>query len=83
MRYTVEGMQRAKSALIAGLVLVACVLFVPSTKFKNCDALKAKYPKGVAVSKAKAGTTGATVSKKIYDANRGLDRDKDGIACES
>lgn len=56
---------------------------VPAQKYKNCTALKAQYPRGVAKSKAAAGSTGAAVNAKVYNANRGLDRDKDGIACES
>ena len=53
------------------------------TKYKNCDALRKKYPYGVAASAASVGTTKATVNAKVYSANRGLDRDKDGVACET
>lgn len=67
---------------VACLALLLTALFVPSTKFKNCDALRIRYPNGIAVSVTKAGNSNAAVSKKVYDANRGLDRDKDGIACE-
>jgi len=66
------------------LSVFALLLVSPvATKYKNCDALRAKFPRGVALSAAKVGTTGATVNKKVYAANRGLDRDKDGVACES
>jgi hypothetical protein len=66
------------------LTAVAALLFAPvSTKYRNCDALRAKYPYGVARNKASVGTTGATVNAKVYTANRGLDRDKDGVACET
>lgn len=60
--------------------------------YKNCTALNKKYPHGVGKANAKDKTkSGAPVtsfkrSTKIYNTamsyNRGLDRDKDGIACE-
>jgi hypothetical protein len=53
------------------------------TKYKNCDALRKKYPYGVAANAASVGTTRATVNAKVYGANRNLDRDKDGVACEN
>jgi hypothetical protein len=69
---------------MVALSLLAALLFAPvSTKYKNCDALRARYPYGVAKSKASVGGTGATVNAKVYNANRGLDRDKDGVACET
>lgn len=63
---------------------------------KNCTALNKKYPHGVGKAKAKdrdsAGrsvrkpVTNFTKSDKLYKTaikwNKGLDRDKDGIACE-
>ena len=61
-------------------------------KFKNCSAVNAKYPGGIAnkasaKNKNKKGelvqsTQSFVVDKKIYNANKGLDRDKDGIICE-
>ena len=65
---------------------------LPLEKFKNCTAVNAKYPGGVAnnasaQNKNKKGelvasTATFVVDKKIYNANKGLDRDKDGIICE-
>ena len=65
---------------------------IPEKKFKNCAALNKKYPGGVAekatsVNKNKAGMLQKSkkapkISSKIYKKNKGLDRDKDGIACE-
>lgn len=55
----------------------------PAKKYKNCTAMKVTYPRGVAKSVTAAGSTGAAVNAKVYNANKGLDRDKDGIACES
>ena len=66
---------------------------IPEKKFKNCTALNKEYPGGVAekatsVNKNKAGVlqeskNAPKVSSKIYKENKGLDRDKDGIACEN
>jgi hypothetical protein len=74
------------------LVLVVAALVLPSTAaqatkvFKNCTELNKVYPGGVALPGAvnKGGTTKLTpkVSKKLYNANKKSDRDKDGIACE-
>jgi len=55
--------------------------------FKNCTAMNKVYPHGVGRSGARDKTSGTPVttfkvSSSIYAANRGSDRDKDGIACE-
>lgn len=58
---------------------------------KNCAALNKKYPHGVGRTNAKDKTSGKPVknfkkSNSLYATamkhNKGLDRDKDGIACE-
>ncbi|MBD9698002.1 excalibur calcium-binding domain-containing protein [Flavimobilis sp. GY10621] len=64
-------------------------------KYKNCTALNKAYRGGVARDskavntktvrgkKVKAASTyRPKISKALYTANKGLDRDKDGIACE-
>jgi hypothetical protein len=65
-----------------------------TVKYKNCKALNAVYASGVAkvgavdtkkvkgkkVVVTKSGTP--TYDSKLYKKNKGLDRDKDGIACE-
>lgn len=57
--------------------------------FRNCAALDRVYPHGIAknfkVIKKASGLTGRPfVSFKLYAANRGrLDRDGDGVACET
>ncbi|KZM54945.1 calcium-binding protein [Aeribacillus pallidus] len=56
-------------------------------KFKNCTQLNKVYKGGVAKSakvKNKGGKTRYKpyVSSSLYNANKKLDRDKDGIACE-
>jgi hypothetical protein len=54
--------------------------------FKNCTELNKVYPGGVAlpgaVNKGGATKLAPKISKKLYDANKKSDRDKDGIACE-
>jgi hypothetical protein len=56
--------------------------------YKNCTAMHAKYKHGVArkgahdkVTSGKPVTT-FYVSTTIYNANKKLDRDRDGVACE-
>ena len=75
------------------LVLIAAVLSIPlapsqaaAIVFKNCTELNKVYPGGVALPGA-VNVGGATkltptYDKKIYQANKKSDRDKDGIACE-
>lgn len=72
----------------------APALVLPSAvkyKFKNCTALNKVYPHGVGKSNAKDKTKGKRVTnfkhstslyKKVIGYRKGLDRDKDGIACE-
>jgi hypothetical protein len=59
--------------------------------YKNCTNLNKRYPHGVGKLRAKDKTAGEPVtnfrrSTKLYLVamgwNKGLDRDKDGIACE-
>jgi hypothetical protein len=56
--------------------------------FANCDAMHRVYPHGVGRPGARDRTSGTPVtsfkrSAPLYNANRGSDRDGDGIACES
>jgi hypothetical protein len=55
--------------------------------FPNCAALNRVYPHGVGRPGAHDHTSGTPVtnfkrSSSLYRANRGRDRDGDGIACE-
>ena len=59
--------------------------------YKNCTNLNKKYPHGLGKKGARDRTSGDAVtnfyrSTKLYNLamsyNRGLDRDKDGVACE-
>lgn len=63
---------------------------VPSL-YKNCTNLNKRYPHGIGRPGARDKTSGTPVAGfkenlKLYNLalsyNRGLDRDKDGIACE-
>jgi hypothetical protein len=75
------------------IAFVATALLLTSTPaqaavkvFKNCTELNKVYPGGVALPGAvnAGGMTKLTpkFDKKLYEANKKSDRDKDGIACE-
>lgn len=56
-------------------------------KFKNCKQLSGTFSGGIAKALASATSSKSkkiqpTFSKSLYTANKSLDRDKDGIACE-
>ena len=58
-----------------------------ATTFANCTALNKVYPHGVGLKGAHDHTSGTPVTNfarkpLVYRANKGSDRDKDGIACE-
>ncbi|MGL4178836.1 MAG: excalibur calcium-binding domain-containing protein [Dermatophilaceae bacterium] len=87
-----------RSTLVAALAAVAVVVAGPATaasavpaKWKNCTTVNQKYPHGVGKKAARDKTSSRPVttftrSDALYAqamrANRGLDRDKDNIACE-
>jgi hypothetical protein len=81
-------------AAIAAAAL-ACAFAVPADavppQWKNCTVVNHRYPHGVGKVGARDHTSGTPVttfkrSNSLYaaamKANRGLDRDKDGMACE-
>jgi hypothetical protein len=86
-----------KSIILISILLTTIFIqnaqAIPEKKFKNCTALNKEYPGGVAekvtsVNKNKVGVLQESkkvpkVSSKVYKENKGLDRDKDGIACEN
>lgn len=58
-------------------------------KYANCTALNKVYKHGVGRSGARDHVSGKskpvtnfTVNTAVYNKNKALDRDKDGIACE-
>ena len=75
--------------LAGGGALVGAPAEAAATKYKNCTALQKKYKHGVAKKGAKDKVKGSTkpvttftVNTPVYNANKALDRDKDGVACE-
>lgn len=85
---------RAVATIVITALGVSPVLAADATKYKNCTALNKVYPGGISVTGAidmtkKNGKLVAAKPKKVavvddavYEVNRKLDRDKDGIACE-
>ncbi len=79
-----------KKLLIAGLILGFSLSSTSANAaakvFKNCTELNKVYPGGVALPGAvnAGGESKLTpkFDKKLYEANKKSDRDKDGIACE-
>jgi hypothetical protein len=80
-----------KRNFVIVLAIGVFLAFSPSSQaavkvFKNCTELNKVHPGGVARPGAvnKGGTTKLTpkYDKKLYEANKKSDRDKDGIACE-
>jgi hypothetical protein len=74
--------------LLAFAIPGAALGIEPSAKrFQNCTLLRYQYPGGVAMPGAvnSGGSISNTpkYSKKLYRANKHLDRDKDRIACEN
>jgi hypothetical protein len=90
-------MRKFSSFVIAGALLAVPVVGVASPadavvhRWKNCTIVNQRLPHGVGLNRAHDKTSGvpvtnfrhdSTMYRKAMNANRGLDRDKDGIACE-
>lgn len=85
----------AIAAATLALAIPTAALAGPSAApavYKNCTNLNKRYPHGVGRAGARDRTSDVPVtnfrrSTKLYNEamsfNRGLDRDKDGIACET
>jgi hypothetical protein len=86
------------AALVLAIFGASTAGAAPSTSaaapplYKNCTNFTKKYPHGVGRANARDKTSGKPVttfkrSTAIYNTamkyNKGLDRDKDGIACET
>ena len=86
-----QSLQMLRPTALLGLTTLACATLitvatseVAATTYANCDQLRVTYPRGVAKDKRSAADLGATVNLSVYLANeKRLDRDKDGIVCES
>jgi hypothetical protein len=91
LKPTKEDLMPVRRMLVAAmtttLILGTAAPSLAATKFKNCTALNKAYPHGVGRKGARDKTSGTPVtnfkvSNSLYTANRGSDRDGDGIACE-
>ena len=80
-----------KKLTFVSIMVLASLVLIPSSQaavkvFKNCTELNKVYPGGVALpgTMNSGGATKLTpkYDKKLYEANKKSDRDKDGIACE-
>jgi hypothetical protein len=85
---------RVLSAVLIGCLLSAssgvavAVPQVQTIAFDNCKAMNEVYSGGVAKSKNWKNKGGKlknkpVVNAKVYAANKGKDRDKDGLVCEN
>ena len=81
----------AAGAIAMGVSPVPAATNGAASVWKNCTSVHTRYPHGVGKLRAHDRTSGAPVtifkrSTQLYNVamsyNRGLDRDKDGIACE-
>lgn len=80
----------AASVMAAGSLVVMSTAAdaKPVKTFKNCTALNKVYKHGVGKknardkTKSKYKVTNFKRSNVLYKANKKMDRDKDGIACE-
>lgn len=92
------GQPRAARMIVAGMLAATMVAgwsvtpVAAAKSYKNCTALNKVYAHGVGKPKAKDKISGKYQpgrsvdnfyrSKPLYNANSGLDRDGDGVACE-
>jgi hypothetical protein len=77
----------AVAAVVVYVLVVGASSVGASASFRNCTAMHTRYPHGVGKVGAHDKTSDVPVtnfkrSNRLYYLNRGLDRDKDGIACE-
>lgn len=86
-------MSRLSAALLAATVglTVAASGASAAPNYKNCTELQKSYPHGIGRADARDKTSGRPVTNfkrdtpgynRAIKANGGLDRDRDGIACE-
>jgi predicted PurR-regulated permease PerM len=77
--------------LVVALVSVGASSALVPPLYKNCTNLNKRYPHGVGLLHAHDKTSGTPVTSFMHSTrlyriamshNKGLDRDKDGIACE-
>lgn len=74
--------------LILALGVVSASAFSVEARFSNCEKLRSSNTaslgsiNGVARDSRSAGITGAYVDPRLYEENKHLDTDNDGVACE-
>jgi hypothetical protein len=86
------GMSKQNAVLWIAVVLLLTSGLAAPKKYPNCEALNRDFLHGVglkgALDKNKAGilmadpVTDFAIKPDVYNVNKGLDRDKDKIACE-
>ena len=90
MRRTIMPLLVAAVFATSGVTAYASQARIPA-RWKNCTAVNKRYPHGVGRNHAHDHTSGVPVtnfkhSTRLYKLamhyNKGLDRDRDGIACE-
>lgn len=80
-------MKRVATSLLAGLLLAFIPNAAEARSFNNCSDLRKVYSQGVS-SSANSINKGAgpiltpRVNRVVFNANKRLDQDRDGIACE-
>ena len=88
---TLKSFAVAASLAVAALGVQAPAHATVPHKWKNCTVVNNRLPHGVGLKHAHDHTSGTPVTSFRHDsdlyhaamrANGGLDRDKDGIACE-
>jgi hypothetical protein len=83
-----QGRQAVRlAAITAALFAMSTGVADAAKTYANCTKLNRDYPHGVGRPHAHDHTSGTPVtnfkrSKALYKANKGSDRDGDGIACE-
>jgi Excalibur calcium-binding domain len=86
MKRTLIGALIAAVFLAYGPAVFTAAAVVPR-KYPNCKTLNKRYAHGVGRFGARDKTSGDPVrnfyrNNRVYELNKGLDRDKDRIACE-
>jgi hypothetical protein len=91
------ALARGIKGFVVGVALAAALIATSAASaripplYKNCTNLNKRYPHGLGKLGARDHTSGTPVttfrrSTRLYrlamSYNKGLDRDKDGIACE-
>lgn len=93
LRRTAVGLLTAAALALSSSVLVAAPADAATGTYQNCSTFQKKYPHGVAKSGARDQVKGkskpvtsykvsSTIYKAAIKANKRLDADKDGVACE-